>query len=341
MYTLPVQIQAAIDQIGLVDDLYNSWLRDAIADGANPDEMMEGLVMSGRPPDLAALTVALAARGLYIGGEKGIDHRATTRSRSGSPVVPHAIHHQIDTGDMLVRKILSIGHRGMVLEVYDNLITPAEMAHLKSEVANRLDRSYVVGRGFSNEVSSVRTSRGAFINRDSHPLVRSIESRIAAITGIPASFGEALQVLHYAGAEEYQPHYDFFEPQDNAERANLEASGNRVGTMLMYMSDVAEGGSTYFPKLDIAIHPKVGQGVWFGYLDADGKLDYRSEHAGLPIITGEKWLATKWLRQREVAQPPVEQWADSGQVTGAGTSPPMLPLDPASKAIGISTTPPV
>ncbi|MEO6269893.1 MAG: 2-oxoglutarate-dependent dioxygenase, partial [Lautropia sp.] len=34
------------------------------------------------------------------------------------------------------------------------------------------------------------------------------------------------------------------------------------------------------------------------YLNATGQLDARCLHAGTPVARGDKWIATKWLRQR-------------------------------------------
>ncbi|MNN97804.1 hypothetical protein D3C81_2170410 [compost metagenome] len=44
--------------------------------------------------------------------------------------------------------------------------------------------------------------------------------------------------------------------------------------------------------------PVKGNAVYFSYLLPDGTLDERTLHAGLPVASGEKWIATKWLRER-------------------------------------------
>ncbi|MNR64452.1 hypothetical protein D3C85_1871040 [compost metagenome] len=44
--------------------------------------------------------------------------------------------------------------------------------------------------------------------------------------------------------------------------------------------------------------PVKGNAVYFSYLLPDGMLDERTLHAGLPVAEGEKWIATKWLRER-------------------------------------------
>lgn len=325
MHALPIQIKNALDQSEHVSELLNGWLRDSISNGASPDEMVEGLVQMGRPPEISSMMVALAHKGLFLGQGQGIDPRMVARSHLGSPEVLHGVSHWADGGDRQVRKILSTGQGNLEVIVYDDFVTSEEIAHLMSTTRDRMEPSAVVGPGFTNVTHQARTSSGAFIDVGAHPLIRSLEERIARVTGIPVNHGEAFQVLHYAGTQEYQPHYDFFEPDSEADRASMVVPGNRVGTMLFYLSDVDEGGSTYFPKLDLAIHPKPGQALWFRYLDADGVPDYRSEHAGLPVIKGEKWLATKWLRERPITQPPVSTWAKGGQAADdVGSQPPKI-----------------
>lgn len=323
MQALPIQIKNALEQSEHVSELVNGWMRDALANGSSADEMVEGLVQMGRPPEICSMMVGLAQKGLFIGKGEGIDPRMVARSRNGSPDVPHGTHHWVDGGDRKVRVVMSTGAGNLEVIIYDEFVTPEEMQHLMDTTRDRMEPSAVVGPGFTNMKHQARTSSGAFVDVGAHPLIQSIEERIAKITGIPVTHGEAFQVLHYEGTQEYQPHYDFFEPTDEKEKANLIQSGNRVGTMLLYLGDVEEGGSTYFPKLDLAVHPKPGQAVWFSYLDKDGVPDYRSEHAGLPIVKGEKWLATKWLRERPISQPPVAQWGPGGKAAPAqGVQPP-------------------
>jgi len=46
------------------------------------------------------------------------------------------------------------------------------------------------------------------------------------------------------------------------------------------------------------VKPRVGQAVMFGYLGEDGKMDDGlTEHSGCPILEGEKWVTTQWLRK--------------------------------------------
>lgn len=44
-------------------------------------------------------------------------------------------------------------------------------------------------------------------------------------------------------SEEYRPHFDYFH-----DTFNTQNGGQRIATMLMYLSDVEEGGETVFPN---------------------------------------------------------------------------------------------
>jgi hypothetical protein len=48
----------------------------------------------------------------------------------------------------------------------------------------------------------------------------------------------------------------------------------------------------------LTIQPDIGDAVLFYNLLPNGKLDNNAIHAGDPVISGEKWVITKWIRQR-------------------------------------------
>ncbi|MBA0779939.1 hypothetical protein Gotri_004109, partial [Gossypium trilobum] len=73
----------------------------------------------------------------------------------------------------------------------------------------------------------------------------AIEKRISVFSQIPAENGELIQVLRWHRYEKdqfYKPHHDYF-----SDTFNLKRGGQRIATMLMYLSDDVEGGETYFP----------------------------------------------------------------------------------------------
>lgn len=295
MRTLPRSYHALLDQIASVaNPPLAQWIREGLGKGADPDEMVETMLVAGIPLDAASAMVQLGRNNLFLGQQ--LDERMASRSVMGTPDAEHARHHTIDLGDRVVRKTMSLGSMEAVL--YDDLLSDEECEHIKKVSEPCLVRSAVVGQNFSNVQTRIRTSDGAFLDRGLDKVITRVEARIARLTGYAVERGEGLQVLHYIDEQEYQPHYDFFEPQNEEEMRMLEGPGNRIGTLIMYLNDVDEGGATYFPQLKLAIHPKKGSAIWFGYIGNDGVTDRRSEHAGLPVLGGDKWIATKWIRER-------------------------------------------
>eukprot|EP00899_Mesostigma_viride_P000751 jgi/Mesvir1/10677/Mv13768-RA.1 len=173
-----------------------------------------------------------------------------------------------------------------------------------------MEPSQVVDNESGNSVpDSVRTSSGAFLARGQDPVVVRIEKRIADVTHIPAENGEGLHVLRYQSTQKYDAHFDYFH-----DPKNVQNGGNRLATVLMYLTDVEEGGETLFPsargfdrklverddlsecaKGGLAVKPKKGDALLFYSLKFNGDKDLSSLHAGCPVIRGEKWSATKWI----------------------------------------------
>lgn len=90
---------------------------------------------------------------------------------------------------------------------------------------------------------SYRTSSSYFLNRTQTPIVTAIEQRIAQYSLLPLENQEPIEVLHYDTQGKSEDHYDFF--QDESSTHN---GGQRMATVVMYLSDVQEGGETTFYK---------------------------------------------------------------------------------------------
>ncbi|KAL6591548.1 hypothetical protein ACP70R_050051 [Stipagrostis hirtigluma subsp. patula] len=198
--------------------------------------------------------------------------------------------------------------------VYHNFLSKEECEYLIGLAKPHMAKSTVVDSttGKSKD-SRVRTSSGMFLQRGRDKVIRAIEKRIADYTFIPAEHGEGLQVLHYEVGQKYEPHFDYF-----LDEYNTKNGGQRMATMLMYLSDVEEGGETIFPDANVnssslpwynelsecarkglAIKPKMGDALLFWSMKPDATLDPLSLHGGCPVIRGNKWSSTKWMHIHE------------------------------------------
>jgi prolyl 4-hydroxylase len=110
---------------------------------------------------------------------------------------------------------------------------------------------------------------------------------------------------HLQVGQYYRPHQDFF-----GDATNINRGGQRVATVLMYLSDVEQGGETTFPSANpkqtaqcgrtrakgISVQPRKGNAVLFFTTTPDGEEDYASMHGSCEVIQGIKYSATMWIR---------------------------------------------
>ena len=150
-------------------------------------------------------------------------------------------------------------------------------------------------RSGSSEVNAARTSDGMFFERGESDLIRRVEARIANLLRWPLDHGEGLQVLRYSPGAEYQPHYDYFDPGHVSTPGILKRGGQRVATLVIYLNTPVAGGSTIFPDIGLDVAPVKGNAVFFSYDRPHPST--QTLHGGSPVVEGEKWVATKWLRQ--------------------------------------------
>ncbi len=181
--------------------------------------------------------------------------------------------------------------------VFGNVLTPSECDALIAAAKPRLNRSLTVAtKTGGEELNADRTSSGMFFRRDENEVVKTLERRLAALTHWPIENGEGLQILHYRPGAEYKPHYDYFDPNEPGTPTILKRGGQRVATIVMYLNEPKKGGGTTFPDIGLEVAPKRGNAVYFSYSRAH--TSSKSLHGGAPVIAGEKWVATKWLRER-------------------------------------------
>ena len=122
--------------------------------------------------------------------------------------------------------------------------------------------------------------------------LRWLQWRLVGLTDSTLAHAEHTTLLRYLPGEEYRPHRDYLP------LARCGDAGQRVNTVFCYLVDVEEGGETDFPQLGVRVAPKRGRAVYFKNLTDEGAPDPRTLHAGLPVVKGEKWLATLWTRER-------------------------------------------
>ena len=178
---------------------------------------------------------------------------------------------------------------------FPGFFTPAECDYLRHLTQPRFKPALIFHEGQQRFVADpLRNSATAgFPFVSEWPAVHALNRRLAAASGTDVLQGEVLQILRYEPGQEYRPHLD----------AIPGIANQRVLTFLVYLNDGYEGGETDFPELRLSIREPAGTGLLFGNALPDGRPDPRMRHAGLPVQSGLKLVASRWIRARPPEHP--------------------------------------
>ena len=268
------------------------WIIDQAASGQPAEAILQPLLDAGWDEDAAAGAVTEALNELVAG------HARDNGLPQPVPVpVPIGFNgaSELEVGG---RRVQVLGNLQMPrVVVFGGFLSSEECDGLVERARSRLRPSATfnaqTGR---DEVHASRTSQGIHMPAEGDELIERVEQRIAALLDWPLENGETLQVLHYGPGAEYRPHYDWFDPDAPGADAALSRGGQRVASLVMYLNTPAHGGSTSFPEVGFEVPAIKGNAVFFSY-DRPHAIT-RTLHAGSPVVEGEKWVATRWLRER-------------------------------------------
>ena len=284
------------------------WVDDQIGAGHSRPELLQSMILGGWDAALARRALesstaspparkapAAQARTQPAGDSGGRPPRVPVPrlALEGSPLY-------LDAGD---RQVAVLGNvKDPAITILGALLSDEECEALIDAARPSMKRSGVLDMATGGtQVTDVRTSNGMFFQRGQNELVARIEARLARLCGWPLENGEGMQVLQYGPGAEYRPHYDYFDPREAGTAGIVTRGGNRVATIVMYLSEPARGGGTVFPDIGLEVGPRRGNAVFFSY-DMPHP-DSRTLHGGSPVVEGEKWIATKWLREGEFKTP--------------------------------------
>jgi hypothetical protein len=116
---------------------------------------------------------------------------------------------------------------------------------------------------------------------DSYSILHEI---VTTLTGFPKSH-HRIQLSRYSDGDFYDYHYDFNKNSDC------------VATLFLYLNDDFYGGETEFESL--VIQPERGKLVFF-WNEEHGKAIQESRYRQREVLTGNKWLVSIFVHQKEI-----------------------------------------
>lgn len=195
-------------------------------------------------------------------------------------------------------EILSSDHN---IRIVRQFLTLVECAYIRAAAAPTIQPSSTIHPITRRLVKSrIRTSSSTNfdpITRDC--VIYAIDERIAAASATDVDQGEPLNVLFYRIGEEYKFHYDHLPDDGDAGVTFLRQSGQRKYTFLISISEDYLGGETYFSELGVSYRGGLGDALMFQNIHDDGTANMLMRHAGMPLTEGNKWVASKWIRERK------------------------------------------
>ena len=203
-------------------------------------------------------------------------------------------HHPIFYIRPLKEEVMNLKPR---IVIFHDVLTNEEIEKVKELASPRLHRATVQNPQTGNlETALYRISKSAWLKDHEHKLIERISQRSAKMSNLTLETVEELQVVNYGIGGHYEPHYDFARKREAG--GFEEWRGNRIATVIYYMSDVEAGGFTVFPEIGVKLKPTKGScAVWYNLLES-GEGDYLTRHAACPVLVGNKWACNKWFHER-------------------------------------------
>lgn len=185
------------------------------------------------------------------------------------------------------------------VEVIRGLLTADECTYVMARGAPYLQRAQVGGVDGAPMLTQIRTNDAmVFAYVETDVVIQSIDSLVARVLACPAENGEQFALLRYRPGQAYAPHCDWIDPATPGKDREVAESGQRIATLLVYLNDEFRGGETHFVRLNWSFKGRRGDALLWRNVKPDGSIDPMTLHAGLAPTAGEKWLLSKWMRDK-------------------------------------------
>ena len=167
--------------------------------------------------------------------------------------------------------------------VFRGYIAPETCDYIIKQAEKRLHSSTVSKDKTLDE--QIRKSETAWLDNED-PVISEVVNKCVSNTDRPFRNCEKLQVLKYTTGGFYKTHQDAFENDTNM----------RMHTCIIALNSGYEGGETEFPNINKKYKLEKGDMLLFDNTNDWGWMTTESEHGGLPVTEGEKWICNLWIR---------------------------------------------
>lgn len=179
-----------------------------------------------------------------------------------------------------------------------NFLSKFECNYIINLAKNCFEKSTVTHK---DKYQNSRTSYTCFLTKfKNDSIIKRIKQRIVEYLNIDKCQLEELQVVRYYPGQKYDYHYDWFDNKTIENKNQLKRGGQRIYTIFIYLNDLNEtnnNGSTCFEKINFCSKPEEGLGI-FWKNTVDGKVDYRTKHAGIAPKNSIKYGMNVWVREK-------------------------------------------
>lgn len=186
-------------------------------------------------------------------------------------------------------------HESPPVLAIDNFFSGEECKQIKCAT----NSAHEVNSATFSGALSTRTSTSWFCRYSDVPILLAKANQLL---NIELECMEEPQIVRYRKGQEFSFHYD-----EVPSRA-LENGGQRVATLLVYLSDINPkcGGGTEFRDLktvdsqSLVMQPKQGSALLFFPAYKDGRPDDRTLHRSQVMdCDDEKWIVQMWVHERK------------------------------------------
>lgn len=186
----------------------------------------------------------------------------------------------------------------ILLYTVDDFLNDDDCEYIKRLIDQNNRPSTIVGADREPD-KYYRTSSTCDLCNLNDDYINGLEKRMGDYVGLDHDYAEGMQGQYYKHKQEFKTHTDYFEPGTSDYEKECTVQGQRTWTFMLYLNDVEEGGETKFKNINKTFYPKKGRGVIWMNSNEDGTPNPFTEHQGSPVLKGEKYIITKWFRERD------------------------------------------